>query len=79
VPGRDLPPVDELRGQVPLDLPDQEIAAATARHRVSAAGVEAARGSAAHGRAPRLLHRQLRHRRRRRGKHRTMNRREQRM
>jgi len=57
VPGWGLSPVDELRRQVPLDLPDQEVAAATARHRLLAAGVEAARDIAAHGRGPGFLYR----------------------
>lgn len=57
VPGRRLPPVDELRRQVPVDLPDQEVAAAATRHRLSAAGVEAARNIAAHGRGPGFLYR----------------------
>lgn len=41
MPGRGLSPVDELRRQVPLDLPDQEIAVTAARHRLLAPGVEA--------------------------------------
>lgn len=61
VPGRGLSPVDELRRQVPLDLPDQEVAAAAARNRLSAAGIEAARNVAAHSRGPRFLHRQFHH------------------
>lgn len=68
MPRGGLPPVDELRGQVPLDLPDQEVAAATARHCLFAAGVEATRTGAAHSRDPGLLHRQFRHRRRCGGK-----------
>lgn len=59
MPGRSLPPVDELHGQVSLDLPDQKVAVATARHCLPAAGVEAARGRAAHSRTPGILHRQL--------------------
>lgn len=61
VPGRGLSPVDELRRQVPLDLPDQEVSVAVARHRLSPAGVKTARDVAARGRGSRFLHGQLHH------------------
>jgi len=61
VPGRGLSPVDELRRQVPVDLPDQEVTAAAARHCLSVASIEAARDVAAHSRGPRFLHRQFHH------------------
>lgn len=68
MPGRGLSPVDELRRQVSFDLPDQEVAAATARYCLSTAGIEAARDVAAHGRGPGFLHRQFHHSRRPLGK-----------
>lgn len=49
MPGRGLPAVDELRRQVPLDLPDQEVAATAAWNRLPASRVETARTVAAHG------------------------------
>lgn len=61
VPGRGLSPVDELRRQVPLDLPDQEVPAAAARHRLSPAGVKTTRDVAARGRGSRFLHGQFHH------------------
>lgn len=62
MPGRGLSPVDELRRQVPLDLPDQEVAAAATRDSLLASRLEIAGTVAAHRRGPRFLHRQLHHR-----------------
>lgn len=61
MPGRGLSPVDELRRQVPLDLPDQEVAAAAARNCLPASRLEIARTVAAHGGGACFLHRQLHH------------------
>lgn len=48
VSGRGLSPVDELRRQVPLDLPDQEVTAATPWDCLLASRLEIARTVAAH-------------------------------
>lgn len=61
MPGRGLSPVDELRRQVPLDLPDQEVPAAAAGHRLSPVGVKTTRDVAARGRGSRFLHGQFHH------------------
>lgn len=61
VPGRGLSPLDELRRQVPLDLPDQEVAAAAARNRLPAPRLETARTVASHRGGARFLHGQLHH------------------
>lgn len=60
--------VDELHGQVPQHLHDQEVTATATRHHVSAARIET-QGDQSHvGEAPRLLHRQLGYHRRFMGK-----------
>lgn len=61
VPGRGLPPVDELCRQVPLDLPDQEVAAAAAGNCLPTSRLEIARAITAHRWGARFLHRQLHH------------------
>lgn len=61
MPGRGLSPVHELRRQVPLDLPYQEVAAAATRNCLFASRLEIARTIAADRRGACFLHRQLRH------------------
>lgn len=61
MPGRGLPPVDELCRQVPLDLPDQEVTAAAARNCLPTSRLEIARAITAHRGGSRFLHRQFHH------------------